>query len=154
MAATINRQTTISSPNPYTMIYSVSLLTTKPDCQALIDIAASEKEGLAYRKTGLERQHESAGTTSTQIETDLATVVAEMGALETVMASLPEGPTKTEALRKYKKAEYKKFLLEQRKGNYGVLALLEKEYDIACIEKDIEEADAFIAAVTARMNSL
>lgn len=136
------------------MNYTVSLLTTEADCQALIDIAQSEKDGLNYRKTGLQRQRQTATLTSAEIETELASVNAELNALQPVMNSLPDGPTKTEALRKYKKAEYKKFLLEQRKENYGVMSLLEKEYDIACIEKDIEEADAFIAALKDRMDSL
>jgi hypothetical protein len=136
------------------MNYTVSLLTSKPDCQALIEIANAEKEGLSYRKTGLERQHQSASLTSTEIETELASVNAELGALQTVMDNLPDGPTKVETLRKFKKAEYKKFLLDQRKENYGVMSLLEKEYDIACVEKDITEADAFITAITERMNSL
>jgi hypothetical protein len=136
------------------MNYSVSLLTTVADCQSLISIANAEKEGLAYRKTGLERQHESATLTSAEIETELASVDAELNALQTILNSIPEGPTRVETLRKFKKAEYKKFLLEQRKGNYGVMKLLEKEYDIACIEKDITEADAFITAITNRMNEL
>lgn len=136
------------------MNYTVSLLTTEADCQALIDIAQSEKDGLNYRKTGLQRQRQTATLTSAEIESELASVIVEIDALQSVMNSLPEGPTKAETLRKYKKAEYKKFLLEQRKGNYGVMSLLEKEYDIACIEKDIEEADAFITAVTDRMHNL
>ncbi len=136
------------------MNYTVSLLTSKPDCQALIDIVNAEKEGLGYRKTGLERQHQSATLTSAEIETELASVNAELQALNAVMDSLPEGPTKVETLRKVKKAEYKKFLLEQRKDNYGVLSLLEKEYDISCIERDIQEADAFIADIKARMEEL
>ncbi|CAN5861315.1 hypothetical protein BH11BAC4_BH11BAC4_22640 [soil metagenome] len=136
------------------MDYSVELIKTKPDCQALINIANAEKEGLSYRKTGLERQRQAAGDNSIETETELASVTAELSALQTVMDSLPEGPTKTETLRKFKKAEYKKFLLEQRKANYGVLSLLEKEYDIACIEKDIAETDAFITAVTDRMDAI
>lgn len=136
------------------MNYSVSLLKTKPDCQALINIASAEKEGLSYRKTGLERQRQTAGDNSVEVETELASANAELTALQTVMDSLPDGPTKTETLRKFKKAEYKKFLLEQRQANYGVLSLLEKEYDIACTEKDIAEADAFISAVTDRMGSI
>lgn len=136
------------------MNYTVSLLTTEADCQALIDIAQSEKDGLNYRKTGLQRQRQTATLTSAEIESELASVIIEIDALQSVLNSLPEGPTKAETLRKYKKAEYKKFLLEQRKGNYGVMSLLEKEYDIACIEKDIEEADAFITAVTDRMHNL
>jgi len=136
------------------MIYTVSLLTNVSDCQALIDMANAEKDALSYRKTGLERQRNSASLTSAEIETELTSVQAEMDALETVISNLPDGPTKTEAIRKYKKAEYKKFLLEQRKPSYGVVSLLEKEYDIACVEQAISEADALITAVTDRMNQI
>ncbi len=136
------------------MNYTVSLLTTVPDCQALLDIAHAEKESLSYRKTGLERQRQTATITSAEIEAELASVHVEILALQTVISNLPDGPTKVETIRKLKKAEYKKFLLEQRKGNYGVLSLLEKEYDIACVEKGIEEADAFITAITTRMNQI
>ena len=136
------------------MNYTVSLLTTIADCQALINIANAEKDTLSYRKTGLERMSQSATLTSAEIEAELTSVAAEIAALQTVIASLPDGPTKEDAIRKFKKADYKKTLLEQRKGKYGVLSLLEKEYDIACIEHDIEEADAFITAVTDRMNAL
>lgn len=136
------------------MNYTVSLLTTVPDCQALIAIANAEKDALSYRKTGLQRQRHTATLSAAEIEAELASVNAEIYALQAVISNLPEGPTKVETVRKLKKAEYKKFLLEGRKGNYGVLSLLEKEYDIACIEKDIEEADAFITAITTRMNQI
>ena len=136
------------------MNYTVSLLTNKPDCQALIDIANAEKETLSYRKTGLLRQSQSATLTSAEIEAEITSVNAELAALQTVINNLPDGPTKEDAIRKYKKADYKKTLLEQRKGKYGVLSLLEREYDIACIEHDIAETDDFITAVTDRMNVL
>jgi hypothetical protein len=136
------------------MNYSLTLLATKPDCQSLIDIAVSEKESLAYRKTGLDRQRQNVSLTSVEIETELASVNAELAALQTVVDNLPDGPTKQDILVKVRKAEYKKFQLEQRKGNYGVLSVLEKEYDISCIEKNIDETDLFIQAVTTHMNSL
>jgi hypothetical protein len=136
------------------MNYSTQLLATKPDCQALINIANSEKESLAYRKTGLDRQRQSVTLTSTEIEAELASVTAELTALQTMYDTLPDGPTRQEARVKYVKAEYKKFLLEQRKGNYGVISVLEKEYDISRIEKDIAETDAYILALTTRMNAI
>lgn len=136
------------------MNYTVSLLTNIADCQALITIANAEKETLSYRKTGLERMSQSATLTSAEIEAELTTVAAEIAALQTVINSLPDGPTKEDAIRKFKKADYKKTLLEQRKGKYGVLSLLQRQYDIACIEHDIVEADDFITAVTDRMNVL
>lgn len=136
------------------MNYSVLTLTTRPDCQALIKIASTEKETLAYRRTGLTRQHQTASDTSLNIEADMAAVVAELASLETVLNRVPPGTTYDDALVRHKKAEYRKFLLEQRKGNYGPIALVEKEYDIACIDQAITETDAFIASVTARMDEL
>jgi len=136
------------------MNYSIQLLATKPDCQTLIDIANSEKEGLAYRKTGLERQRLSVTGNATEIETELASVTAELDTLQSLYDKMPPGQTKQETMVKLTKAEYKKFLLEQRKGNYGVLSVLEKEYDISCVEKDIAETDAFILALTNRMNAI
>ena len=136
------------------MNYSIQLLATKPDCQSLIDIANSEKEGLAYRKTGLERQRLSVTGNAAEIETELAAVTAELEALQEVYDKMLPGQIKQETMVKLTKAEYKKFLLEQRKGNYGVLSVLEKEYDISCVEKDIAETDAFILALTNRMNAI
>jgi len=136
------------------MSYTVSLLNNPADCQALINIANAEKENLVYKRTGLMRQRQSATINSAGIEAELASVNAELGILQQILDTVPEGPLKEEARRKYKKADYKKSLLEGRKANYGVLALLEKEYDIACIDKDITESDAFIAAVTVRMGEV
>lgn len=136
------------------MNYTVSLLTNKPDCQALIDIATAEKSDLNYRKTGLLRQSQNATLTSAEIEAELTSVNAELSALQTLIDNLPDGPIKEDSIRRYKKADYKKVLLEGRRGKYGVLSILEREYDIACIDLDITEADAFITAVTARMDVL
>ncbi len=135
------------------MEYTVSLLTTAADCQALINLANQEKEILDHRRVGMEIQRKSSATNSVSIEAELAAVTAEIDAYNSVIASLPDGPVKEENRRKLIKSEYKKFLLEQRRENYGVLAVLEKEYDIACLEKDLEETDAFIAALQAQMNT-
>ena len=136
------------------MIYSVSLLTTKPDCQALIDIANSDKKGLLYRRAGLEIQSDSATSNSTEIDAELSAVTAEIASLQAIINGLPDGPTRDILILRYKKADVKKALLESRKDKYGVLSLLQKENDIACIDKDIIEIDAYITALTDRMNAL
>jgi hypothetical protein len=130
------------------------MLTTRADCQALIDIANAEKEAADYRKTGLIRQRQSASINAAEIEAELLSVNAELATLQPLLDTLPESPFKVDTLRKFKKSEYKKFLLEQRKDNYGALALLEKEYNIACVDESILETDAFITALTERMNAL
>jgi hypothetical protein len=136
------------------MTYTVSLLTTRPDCEALINLANREKNTLAYRKLGLERQILSATITSAEIESNLLAVTAEIDALQQVYDNMPEGPAKEDIFTSITKAEYRKFLLEQRKENYGVLALLEKEYNIASVDRSIAETDDFVAQVTAHMNTL
>jgi hypothetical protein len=136
------------------MNYTVSLLTTRPDCQALIDLANKEKDTLAFRKMGLDRKRLSATITSQEIASSLLAITTELQALQSVHDSLPDGTAKQAIFNSIKKNEYKKFLLEQRKENYGVLALLEKEYDIASVDRSIVETDGFIEQVTTRMNEI
>ena len=71
-----------------------------------------------------------------------------------IIATLPESPAKQEALNRQKKLEYRQFLLTDRKEDYGSVALLEKEMELGQLEKQLEEVDAFIAAVTARKAAL
>lgn len=61
---------------------------------------------------------------------------------------------KTEQIKKKKKAELKQFLLTDKQQDYGVMALLARELDLARLEKDIEEPNNFIAAYEAHKVSL
>ncbi len=136
------------------MDYTISLLTSKPDCQALIDISTSERAILDHKRVGYELQRSTAATTSVSIEADLASVTAEIAAYQTVVDSLPDGPVREENNNKLIKCQYKKFLLEQRKVNYGVLSVLQKEFDIACLEKNIAEIDAFVVLLQDKLDTL
>ena len=136
------------------MSYTLTSLSTKADCTALLNIANGEKDGMVYKKSGLQRQSQTATLTAMEISASLAAVNAELDALESILLNLPPGPTFDENLVRRTKAEYKKFLLEQRSSNYGPIALVEKEYDMACIDKSIEETDAFIEALETRRDEL
>lgn len=136
------------------MNYSFTLIKSKADCDTLINMTNQGIEDLAFRKISLERQRRNATMTSIELETELLSVNAEIAALESVIASLPEGTTKTDTIFKKKKLEYKVLLITERKSNYGVVSLIDKEFDIGCIEKQLEEANAFITAVTEHKNSL
>ena len=50
--------------------------------------------------------------------------------------------------------EYKKFLLENRKESYGAVALLEKELDLERVNKQLDEVNVFIDAITAHKATL
>jgi hypothetical protein len=136
------------------MNYNFTLIKAKTDCDILINMANQTKEDLEFRKLSMERQRKSATSTSIETETELISLNAEIEGLESVIAGLPEGDTKKETIFKKKKLEYKAMLLTERKSNYGVVSLIDKEFDIGCIEKQLDEANSFIEAVNTYKASL
>lgn len=136
------------------MQVNFTMIKKRPDCEALITIVNQEKEDLGFRKQSLERQRKSTTKNSIVVETELQSVNAEIAAYDSIIAGLPDGRNKEDAIFKKQKLEYKRLLLTKSKNSYGIVSLVEKEFDIGCIDKQIEEADAFITAITEYMNSL
>jgi len=136
------------------MAYSVAAITKKADCDVLINDAKKEKNDLEFRKLALQRQQTSYTENSVELEAELTQVNGELAAYDTIIAGLPDGELKTEQIKKKKKAELKQFLLTDKQHDYGVVALLAKELDLARLEKDIEATDNFIAAIEAHKATL
>jgi hypothetical protein len=136
------------------MPYSVSSITTAADCDLLINMTNKQKNDLAYRKLSLERQRANYAETSLELEAELQTVNAEAAALDAVIATLPDGDVKDDNVTRKKRLELKQFLLTEKKENYGGVALLDKEYDLARVNQELTETDAFIAALEARKAAL
>ncbi len=132
------------------MNYSVTNLTQVADCNALLSWAAKEKADLSYKRLSDERLTAKYAETSLELDAVLQGVLIEISATETVIAVLPDGPSKDDAMNKKTRLEYKKFLLETRKESYGTVALLEKEMDLARVDVELGEVDAFIVAVEAQ----
>jgi hypothetical protein len=135
-------------------MYSVSNLTTVADCDVLLGIAQKEKSDLNFKKLSEERLVTNYSNTAVEIDAILQGVNAEIAAVDTVLAILPEGPTKEAEEKRKVRLEYRKFLLENRKESYGAVALLEKELDLERINKQLAEVDVFIAEVTAHRDTL
>lgn len=136
------------------MSYSVSKITTVADCDLLLAWAVKEKADLNYKKLSEERLTNNYSETSIEIDAELQSVISEIAATETIIATLPDGNSKEDAIKKKVRLEYKKFLLENRKDSYGVVALLEKELDLTNVTQSLAEIDAFTAAITARKAEL
>ncbi|MBF6642165.1 hypothetical protein IVB69_11790 [Flavobacterium sp. J49] len=136
------------------MNYSIANLTLVADCNSLLAWAAREKADLNYKKITIERVSQKYAETSVGLDAELQGVIAEIAANDTIISVLPEGPTKEEALDKKVRLEYKKFVLENRRENYGTVALLQKESELGRIDQQILEVDAFVAAVEARVLAL
>ncbi len=134
--------------------YSVNQLTTVDDCNAVLNIAQKEQKDLEWRRLSFDRQKEMYSENAVEVSTELAAKEAELAALDAVIASLPDGELKDENIKKRKRTEYSIFLLNDRKANYGAVALLEKEFDLQRVMRELEETAIFIAEVEARKASL
>ena len=132
------------------MEYSLQNLTTVADCDVLLSMAAKEKADLNFKKLSDERQALRFTETSQSLAAELQGVFAELSATDTIIAALPEGPSKDDAIDKRVRLEYKRFTLETRMESYGVVALLEKELDLGRVSQELAEVDAFILAIQER----
>ncbi|WP_300567841.1 hypothetical protein [Flavobacterium sp.] len=135
-------------------MYSFTKITTVADCDVLLTWAEREKSDLTFKKMSVERLTTNYSSTSIEIDVILQGVVAEIAAVEIVINTLPDGPTKESEEKRKTRLEYKRFLLENRKESYGAVALLEKELDLERINNDVDEVDDFIAGITAHKNTL
>lgn len=136
------------------MMYSFNKLTSATDCDVLLNWAQKERADLAFRKIADERLTQNYSSTSVEISAVLQGVLAEIAAVEIVIAALPEGTAKETEKKRKVKLEYRKFLLENRKDSYGAVALLEKELDLERTNKELIEIDAFITGVTTHKATL
>jgi hypothetical protein len=129
-------------------MYSLNKINTVADCNVLLTWAEKEKSDLTFKQLSVERVAVNYSSTSIEIDAVLQGVVAELTAIETIISTLTEGPTKDDLVKKKTRLEYKRFLLENRKESYGSVALLEKELDLERINKELDEVDIFITTIT------
>lgn len=132
------------------MNYTLDALTTVADCDAVLTIANKEREDLDFKKLSLQRQVKTYGDNTVEISVELAGVQAELDATNTILNVLPAGAAKDEQQVKKTKLEYKIFLLNERKHNYGSVALLDKQFELGRVERELEETTVFIDAVETR----
>lgn len=136
------------------MEYSLEQILTKEDCDMLLEAAAIARQDLDLQKLQQEKQYRSVTTGTTGIDAALMAVVAELSALETVVATLPDGPTKSEMTTRVMVLGVKKRQLEERREKYGIIALLQKEYAITNIDREIIENTDYINAITTRKDKI
>jgi hypothetical protein len=117
-------------------------------------LGCKRKTDLIFKKLSEERLTNNYSTASVEIDAELQSVNTDITATETIITTLPAGNSKDDAVKKKVKLEYRKFLLENRKESYGVVALLEKELDLTKVTIELAEIDTFTTAITARKAEL
>lgn len=130
------------------------MITTVADCDLLLSLAARERSDLEFRKLSVERQRSVYAENAGEVEAELTAVNAELVAVNTVLENLPDGDIKDEQITKKMRLELKLRLLHEKKENYGIVALLVKEFGQARLEQELAAAQDFTTAVEARRKNL
>jgi hypothetical protein len=136
------------------MDYSVLLLKTVPDCDSLIAIVNTKKADLEFKKYQLEKKRTTTTTTSADRDTEIPSTQAEIAAYQNTLLTLVDVEARKGIQSKLTRAEYKLFTLTERRESYGVLAMLELEFDVNCVANDLVEVDAFLLALNTRKAEL
>jgi hypothetical protein len=136
------------------MNYSINRLSTIADCDAVLALAQKDKADLEFKNLSLQRNYQSYQSRSVQLTADIQVTQAEINALTTVIAGLPDGDTKDDNVAKQKRVEYRLFTLQEQSENYGVIALLEKELEMNFIEKQLAETLTFLQLVETKKTSI
>ncbi|MBC7534639.1 MAG: hypothetical protein H7258_02985 [Ferruginibacter sp.] len=136
------------------MDYTLNAITSVADCDTLLRIADIDQQELNYKKIQQDRAYGITSSGSSGVDAQLTATLSEITGLEAAVANLPEGPAKQNLVDRIADLQHKKYLLEKRRRRYGSLAMLQKQYAISCIEKQVVESVNYIDAVTRRKADL
>ncbi|MDJ1495157.1 hypothetical protein QNI19_19615 [Cytophagaceae bacterium DM2B3-1] len=136
------------------MALTLTLLTSKADCDKVLDDLSDLKGELEYKQISLTRSRDNASDRASDIEATLASAQAEVDSLTAIIAVLPEGSTKTEMETRKVKAEYKLFTAEQRKLQYGTTAVILYESQLDEIEQRLSVIDGSMSSITTHKATL
>ena len=106
-------------------MYSVTNLTTIADLMC-VNYGKQRKSRFSVQKLSEERLVTNYSTTSVEIDAILQGVIAEIAAVDSILAVLPNGPTKDSEEKKQSTLEYKNFIRTEKKLWYLVALFLEK----------------------------
>jgi hypothetical protein len=135
------------------MAFSVNLLTTTAQCDALLATKQRERTGLVNRLNNLSFQLDN-WDDSASAEADLAATQALITGLTPVVEALADGDDKRRNQNMLNRYETRANNLTSKVENYGVTALLEKELDRDGVTSDVAVIDTFITAITTRRAQL
>ena len=132
------------------MPLSTSLLATKADCDVVLGNLNTAQKNYDYKRLSLEKSSTSASKKAGSLDSNIASVSAEITSLTNVLAGLPDGPTKVEISNRITKAQYKLFTYNQSKRKNGTTALVWLESQLNDMNSRLALLATDVADVTAR----
>ena len=136
------------------MPYSLSLLTTRTQCDTVLTYAQAKLSLLAYQTTQTGRRTENLTASASGTASELTGLNAYITALTPVMATLPAGKDRDRQTNELRLKTDRRDALLARQSQQGPEALVEAEADAALIEAQSALVQELIAQVTAHRAAL
>ena len=136
------------------MIYSIQLLTTASDCDAAKQIVEKDKNNLVRRKQNAEAELETYSENSVNVPAEVQALETEIAGMDSIIAMLPAGKQKNSFVTRRKKLDARLSLLSEKVGNYGLVALIDRQTDVGKLEAQIDALLAVLDAIEAHRLTL
>lgn len=136
------------------MAYSVNQLTTAAQCDAVLALLTEARETLDLQQRVLDKRRDNLSEGATETSAGLSGITSEITAITDLIATLPEGPTRSGYERRKRGLERRQSQLQDRQLDFNPVALIDREFDVACLTASLAEATALEAAVRARKATL
>jgi hypothetical protein len=111
------------------MAYNFLLLTSVSDCDLMLETLEEANIDLQLKKLQLVKKADSTVNSSIEIETGAPALIAEITAYQTTIPNTTDPGALAVLQDKLKKAEYKLYILNQKRATGGVFALFQQEFD-------------------------
>lgn len=138
----------------HALAFSVHQLTSVAACDLVLASAGRERAGLLNRQQNIQFQSTQLAGSAPEVQAELAGITAQLNGINAMLPGLPEGAAKAKYTTEKERLEYQQKVVAKRADNGGVLALLDRELDLARISAELTALDGFIAEVQARRAAL
>ncbi|MDB5268294.1 MAG: hypothetical protein JWP58_1334, partial [Hymenobacter sp.] len=138
----------------FIMAYSLSLLTNRTQCDAVLTYAQAKLSLLTYHTTQTNRRTENLSATASGMASELTGLNAYITAMTPVLTTLPAGRDRDRQANDLRIKTDRRDALMARQSQVGPEALIEAELDSALVDAQLPLVEELIALVTAHRATL
>lgn len=136
------------------MPFSFNLITQPTEADSLIKTAERDQRTLVARKQSLEVRTENSAEDIVETSAEIAETNAKLTRVNANIAALPDGEEKEIEITKKMELELRLRKLNANGTKLNGVSVLEREYDIALMDAQLQKITSFIADVTAHKATL
>ena len=136
------------------MTYSLTLLKTWAECDAVLAYCASKQSLLTFHNTETDHRVGNLTTTATSSASELTSLNAYITAMTPVIATLPAGKDHDKQANELRLKTDRRDTLVARRSQTGPEVLIESQLDQSLVDLQLPEVQTLITQVTAHRATL